>query len=78
MGQYVYEQLIPTSNLNIELDNMLVLSSVAVGIGMTKPVGINCSDGNLIPSEDISSYMWLKIVYTSMPEEGDNYGYNNY
>lgn len=28
--------------------------------------------------EDITDYDYIRLVYTSMPEEGDSYGYNNY
>ena len=35
-------------------------------------------DGNNIYNIDKSQHIYLHVVYTSIPEEGDYYGYNNY
>lgn len=40
---------------------------------VVKPIGASTVG---IPDSD--SYLYVKIVYTSMPEEGGYYGYNSY
>ena len=72
MGQYVYERLVPISESLEKYANKLVLSAEAVGKGCCKTVMIE--DG--VIAEDISTYRWVKIVYTSMPEEGSYYYQN--
>lgn len=72
MGHYVYERLIPISESLEKYANKLVLSAEAVGKGCCKAVMIE--DG--VIDEDVSTYQWVKIVYTTMPEDGAYYGYN--
>ena len=99
MGQYVYEQLIPKSQLYIQADILSSIANIRNVIAVKEPIFLEaCYIGNngalrqseIEVSEDefgnktyyfmkpLSNTEYLRIVYTSMPEEGGYYGYNNY
>ena len=99
MGQYVYEQLIPKSQLYIQADILSSIANIRNVIAVKEPIFLEaCYIGNngalrqseIEVSEDefgnktyyfmkpLSNTEYLRIVYTSMLEEGGYYGYNNY
>ena len=99
MGQYVYEQLIPKSQLYIQADILSSIANIRNVIAVKEPIFLEaCYIGNngalrqseIEVSEDefgnktyyfmkpLFNTEYLRIVYTSMPEEGGYYGYNNY
>ena len=90
MGQYVYEQLIPASKydtyldvINLGTNNPILLSVVAIQKDGYTGNDARCMiEGNQIRffmgNSPISDPIYYRIIYTSMPEEGDYYGYNSY
>ena len=99
MGQYVYEQLIPKSQLYIQADILSSIANIHNVIAVKEPIFLEAcyigNNGALRQSEievfedefgnktynfmkPLSNTEYLRIVYTSMPEEGGYYGYNNY
>ena len=93
MGQYVYEQLIPNikgSTVSVDIQNIfavkkpLIISVDSIGgsvgdyampLWMIEENTFNISVSDI---KDAKNVEFFRIVYTSMPEEGDYYGYNNY
>ena len=91
MGNYVYEQLIPKYAIAdygghfintdvIAANDMYILEAVAIGKTNTTYIDcdINSEDGVVVPSFNHDKHDYLRIVYTSMSEEGGYYGYNEY
>ena len=94
MGQYVYEQLVPnievTNHCDIQntfaVKKPLIISANSIGGNSSSEANpywwINDFDNtfNIEVSgvSDFESVKFFRIVYTSMPEEGDYYGYNNF
>ena len=99
MGQYVYEQLIPSSHTynnqlllddHIDTNNLMLLESHAIVFSKEKkcacvvPLKTTFTPDGLykyiltVETPSASELMYIKIIYTSMPEEDDYYGYNNY
>lgn len=88
MGQYVYEQLIPitqetcSSFPKLAVDNPMFLKFDVIGdsfISSHKMEG-PVIEGTIVYLEEreMTYGKYMHVVYTSMPEEGDYYGYNNY
>ena len=91
MGQYVYEQLIPKSELNIQSGSVATIIDRHEIIAVEKPIFLEAwfisSNGQLkITSIEryendeeyyfmspLSNTEYLRLVYTSMPEEGGYY-----
>lgn len=95
MGQYVYEQLIPTSELIINgngdaliptslIGGDFILDCCAIGTYGVAGITLTTSGTGWILSNDrvlgrgFKHFNYIKIVYTSMPEDSSYYGYNNY
>ena len=91
MGQYVYEQLIVNNGedyiyINVSdtlaIKKPIIISIDAIGYRSLNGLSWSISDGVItIRIEDFTMRIntpFLRIVYTSMPEEGGYYGYNNY
>ena len=96
IGQYVYEQLIPKSGLNIQPPAVAAILDIHKTIAVEKPIFLEAwfiaTNGALkqaaIEKEDddetyyfvspLSNTEYIRVVYTSMPEEGGYYGYNSY
>lgn len=92
MGQYVYEQLIPhDGDPNHKYNTIFYSQDIAVEKPIF--LEAQCIMRNGVCPCNIVSYVtefeamstgnregirYIRVVYTSMPEEGDYYGYNNY
>ena len=85
MGQYVYEQLISVEAGNsagqligeLNIDSPIILRAELIGIGTCKSVNVVAYSNNIFDTDvtidDFSRSLYLRVVYTSMPEEGEYY-----
>lgn len=93
MGQYVYEQLIPVKpggsagtliGTPLNVNEPIILRAELVGMGTYKVLNVMQYDSstNTFYSDafdvDVDRSLYFRLVYTSMPKEGDYYGYNSY
>lgn len=94
MGQYVYEQLIPSNSYYpdpfyfpksiLAVDKPIFLEAFGFGRWGSFPCEVRINEYNVdsvqVNNLGINTGAWdyIRIVYTSMPEEGSYYGYNNY
>ena len=88
MGQYVYEQLIPITQEVINyfpklfVDNPIFLKFDIIGDSFISSyaMGGPVREGSIVylSEKEMILGKFIHVVYTSMPEEGGYYGYNNY